>query len=103
MSLLTEEEQDRCMPSDEQLEAYLAEPDDAVAAALTEKDKRLVAKFILLGRNVADASQTKTLKAVAEWLDKPCLSGTEDAIYKCPRCVRQLRDMLREGKMPGEE
>ncbi len=44
-----------------------------------------------------------TLKAVAEWLDKPCLNGTEDAMYKCPRCVRQLRDVLHEGKMPGEE
>ncbi len=106
MSLLTDEEQDACMPSEEQLEAYLAEPDDAIAAGLNEKDKRLVAKFILCGRNIADASQTVTLKAVGEWLDERCESEEPaHAPYgglriACRGCMNELLREASEGKAP---
>ena len=104
MSLLTDEEQDKCMPTEGQLKAYLAEPDDAVAAALSLKDKRLVAKFILSGRNIADASQTVTLKAVAEWGDGEC--NHDKNVFpvhrrNCHRCRAEALEANRIGKMPG--
>ncbi len=102
MSLLTDEEQDACMPTEEQLEAYLAEPDDAVAASLSEKDKRLVAKFILCGRNIANASQAKTLKAVAEWGNELCAEhqGGSQLRKQCIFCVEGLFLCVSEGNQP---
>ena len=104
MSLLTDEEQDGCMPSEEQLEAYMAEPDDAIAASLSEKDKRLVAKFILCGRNIAKAQERKTLKAVAKEMDSKCPHFQKRRPKSdCPGCMVGLMTACLEGKMPGEE
>ena len=59
---LTDEEYNGLMPNKEQLESYLKEPDDELAASLSENEKRLVAKFILFGGNVAKAAQDKLMK-----------------------------------------
>ncbi len=63
----------------------------------------------LVGRNrrVADASQAKTLKAVAEWLSEYCNEPehARQGKYRglCVSCVSVLFTALNEGKMPGEE
>ncbi len=61
-------------------------------------------------RLVADASQTKTLKAVAEWGQAECYNGlhSEENILQvrrmeCPDCRDELLREASEGKMPGEE
>lgn len=61
-------------------------------------------------RLVADASQTKTLKAVAEWLEDSCDTpsrlphgGHHVKRKVCYACVLFLLEAIREGKMPGEE
>ncbi|KKN24499.1 hypothetical protein LCGC14_0894390 [marine sediment metagenome] len=56
---------------------------------------------------VADASQTVTLKAVAEWMDGRC-TGRHANVgnawrVRCDSCLALLAIALREGKMPGEE
>ena len=71
MWLLTAREQDDCTPSTEQLEAYLDEPDDAVARSLNIRDKRLVAKCVLYGENIARAQ----LKEVCFILTGMCVEG----------------------------
>jgi len=61
---LTDEEIDALTPSDEEIEAYLAEPDDKIAASLDPATKRLVARVILLTRKVAQAMKEKILEAL---------------------------------------
>ncbi len=58
--LLMEEEQDACTPTNEQLEAYLAEPDDEVAAKIRAADPekfREICRGILHGDNIAKAQR----------------------------------------------
>jgi hypothetical protein len=57
--LLTDEEEDRCTPTKKEIEAYLAEPDDTTAKALTEQEKRLVAKYVLYGKKIKQAQLSK--------------------------------------------
>jgi hypothetical protein len=57
--LLTDEEEDRCTPTKEEIDAYLAEPDDAIAKALTPEEKRLVAKCVLYGKKIKQAQLAK--------------------------------------------
>ncbi len=58
-------------------------------------------------RAIADASQTKTLKAVAEWLGERCQehSHSREGGYRgiCVSCVATLFAALHKGKMLGEE
>ncbi len=55
-------------------------------------------------RAIADASQTVTLKAVAEWLSvDTCGHPHRLPMYECPIRLREAIQVLREGKMPGEE
>ena len=65
---LTPKEQDACTPSKEQLDAYLAEPDDGVAYALrltiSTEDFRQIGRVILYGRNIAEAQLTKFFSIV---------------------------------------
>lgn len=68
--LLDDEEQDDCMPTEAELLAYLAEPDDEVAESLSPADKKLVAKVILHGRKILITQDIKTLKAVQSILDQ---------------------------------
>ena len=56
---------------------------------------------------VADASQTATLKAVAEWLVSPCeehdaFPGIRSNRLCCPDCMLPVIAAWREGQMPGE-
>jgi len=63
-ALLTEEERDNCTPTDEQLESYLAEPDDEVARKLRSECPemfRITGRCILYGRNIAQAQIQKIL------------------------------------------
>ncbi len=78
--LLTEKEQDDCVATDAQLEAYLAEPDDAVAASLPDDLKRRVARFILYGRNIAETQDTKSEPLVRADMCR------ETAAYLSERC-----------------
>ncbi len=57
--LLTDAELNACVANKQQLKDYLAEPDDEVAASLPPLEKTLVAKAILLARNVAKAQLDK--------------------------------------------
>ena len=62
--LLTDDEADNCTPSTEQVEAYLAEPDDEVAAGLRVSYPtafRIIGRFTLYGRNIAQAQLDKIL------------------------------------------
>ena len=66
---LTDAEQDSCTPIDEQLEKYLAEPDDTVAAELRlqyPKTFRIIGRCILYGRNIRQAQLQKILKKMEE-------------------------------------
>ena len=51
-------------------------------------------------RAIADASQTVTLKAVAEWLDSVSVH-IED--FSFDHGLEKGIELLHEGKMPGEE
>ena len=59
-TILSDEERDDCTPTKEELEKYLAEPDDAVAASLDVGTKRKVAIVILYAKKVAKAQAEKT-------------------------------------------
>ena len=64
--LLTDEEQNDCTPTEAEIDALMAEPDDAVAAALTNKiAKRRIATVILCWRKIRSAQDKKTLAALA--------------------------------------
>jgi len=63
---LSEEAQDACAPSKEQVEEYLAEPDDAIAALLSLEEKQLVAKCILYGRNIAQEQLKDAVRQATE-------------------------------------
>ncbi len=56
---------------------------------------------------IAKAQQTKTLKAVAEWLRTHCTDHykAEHAIQRwgCYQCIDALIAKANEGKIPGEE
>jgi hypothetical protein len=69
---LSDEEIDACTPTDEQLEKYLAEPDDEVAArirALDPKIFRLIGRCLLYGKNIAQAQLTKTKEDLLKTLE----------------------------------
>ncbi len=55
---------------------------------------------------VVEASQTLTLKAVAEWLGEYCDNPKHESQAKriaCIRCLWELQDAGTFGKMPGGE
>jgi hypothetical protein len=60
--LLTDEEEDNCYPTNEQLEKYSGEPDDEIAADIRknhpEKFNKII-KQILWGKNIAKAQLVK--------------------------------------------
>ncbi len=59
---LTDEEQDDCVATKEQLESYMAEPDDEVAAKIRVEHPNefvMIAKGILYGSNIAKAARAK--------------------------------------------
>jgi len=45
---------------------------------------------------IKEQAKQAVAREVADYLDAPCPNDGEQ-IYKCPRCVRQLRDKLRSG------
>src|SRR3990167_6209211 len=70
--LLTEEERDSCTPTTEQLEQYMAMPDDRVASEIRNSLPdmfREICRAILYGQNIAKAQREKTLRAVGKWLE----------------------------------
>ena len=81
--LLKPEEMDNCVPTEAELLEYLSEPDDTVAEGLTLVEKRLVAKTILYGRNIAKAQLAKVQKARR---DRPSLK----------KLLFELRDIGKE-------
>ena len=67
--LLTEEERDNCTPTNDQLEKYLAEPDDEIAAeirAFYPTTFRIIGRCLLYGRNIAQAQVKKSLSLLKE-------------------------------------
>lgn len=98
--ILTDGEEDACTPTPEQIEAYLAEPDDKIAKELDRKLKRHAAISILYGRNCARAQ----LKKIYEEGNKLCdghagivdLDGHIRRRHECPWCWQEL------GKEVGE-
>jgi len=70
--VLSKEERDNCTPSDKQLEDFLAEPDDEVAAKLRKEDPkmfRVIGQCLLYGRNIAQAQLDKVLKDKRVWIE----------------------------------
>ncbi len=70
-TVLTELEQDKCTPTKEQLDAYLAAPDDEIAAKLHREYPEkfvLIAKSILYGQNIAKAQDAHTRSEIAKVL-----------------------------------
>ncbi len=82
--------------------------DPALVAKLRDNAEDL-AIFMSEYSVVAQASQTKTLKAVAEWGNADCDSECLDDLdiprrrRDCPACRREGWFAFRKGKMPGEE
>lgn len=69
--LLTPEEQDNCTPTDAEIEAYLATPDDAVAASIKNSiTRRHIAKAVLYGEKITKAADAKTHAADIEAVSK---------------------------------
>ena len=63
-ALLTDVETDKCTPSNEQLEAFLAEPDDEAASdirATYPEMFKIIGRCILYGRNIKQAQLDKIL------------------------------------------
>ena len=56
---------------------------------------------------VAITQDAKTLKAICEglvvFMDTPCRDGGHEHRWRCPRCMRQLRDSLRNCRLPWEK
>ena len=100
--LLTDEEIDNLSPTHEEVDTYLAEPDDEVAASLDPRTKRMVARIILHTRKVAQAQDTKsnelTLKEVGEWLEEKDLAFCNECemLYIEPDYIKSLL----KGEMP---
>jgi hypothetical protein len=70
--LLTDEEQDDCVPTRTELDAYMAGPDDGVAASITDaRLKRQIGSRILYGVNIAEAQDAKTIKVLADCKQLP--------------------------------
>lgn len=93
MKRITDEEQDACTPTNEEVDAYLAEPDDAIAAILTPQEKRLAARTILYGRKVADAQLAAD--------EKDCKRAKKIAYKK--GYVQAIKDNLGEVQKAREE
>ena len=71
MPLLTDKEEDYCAPTLEQLEAYLATPDDEVAAEVRKnypKEFVKIGRAILWGKNIAK----KQRDACQLWHEEQC-------------------------------
>jgi len=70
--LLSEEKLNGCASSEEQLSHFLAEPDDDVAASLDPKTKVLVARMVLLARNVSKAQDAQTASILEPQIKAEC-------------------------------
>ncbi len=83
--------------------------DPALVAKLRDNAEDL-AIFMSEYSVVAGASQTVTLKAVAEWMDGKCDQMIHGSITlgqrlrrDCCYCMRNMAEFANDGKMPGEE
>ena len=88
MIRLTSAEMDNCTPTREQLENYLAEPDDKLATSLDLVEKRLIAKAILYGENIAHAQ----LKKVENYGSTKCPHASRGNLLRkdCLYCWQAL-------------
>jgi len=89
--LLTEKDQDDCYPSPKQLEEYLAEPDDTVAASLTAEQKARIATSILYGRNIAIKQRDLT----ASIKGKECSEYANELRRDYEDGVKRAKDFVR--------
>ena len=95
-ALLTDEEQDACSPTKEELDVYMGTPDDAVAARIRAKHPLafpLIARAILWNNKVAQAQLSAVLtlldsEQVREKITEMCLPNY-DRINVC-HCVQCL-------------
>lgn len=86
--LLTEEEQDNCVATEEQLEELMMMP-----SSLDEKDKRIIAKCILYGRNIAKAQLAKARPIIErQILSRNGIKQSIDSIIK--RTEKQEMDRI---------
>ena len=94
-TVMSPEEQDNCTATKEQLENYLARPDDRVAVSLDLVEKKLVAKAILYGENIAQAQAgitwNKAIREVVEWIN-----DTDIMVMLSPRKRREWQAKLKE-------
>lgn len=101
--LLTQEEREECVPTDDELKVYLATPDDGVARKLREKlTPELFGKFalvILYSENAEKAQDAKTLEGVGEHLSKR--HPYQEDIF--PTSVKQAGQLLRDKGLTERE
>jgi len=92
-TVMSEEEQDSCTPTDEESKAYLGEPDDEVAAKLRATYPemfRVIGRCLLYGRKIAKAQTEISFKAgekagarkVVEWGNEKCMQHGHVFRYK---------------------
>ena len=97
-TVMTEEEQDNCTPTQQQVQAYLAEPDDELAKKMRLAEPRMfrtMAKVILYGRNIAQVQAEITFKAgireVVEWMNEHHLYEQTKSGYYIPTFMLQAK------------
>ena len=105
--VISDEEQDNCVPTEEQLDAYLATPDDEVAAKIRRENpeaSREIGKHILWGNNIAqaqrDASDDYWEDSNAFWKDavhktaKHCEKLQHNVDARIAEAVREERERI---------
>jgi len=106
-TVMSPEEQDKCTPTDEQLEAYLAEPDDDVAARLREADPkmfRIVGRCLLYGQNIAKAQAEISYKAGYDEAAKSSLTleiGRKAGMKEVVEWVEKHKHMCHRSSVDG--
>ena len=92
--LLTDEEIDDLSPTKDEIDAYLGEPDDNIAASLDPQTKRTVARIILYTNKVAQAQDAKT----ASIMEAECRGRVEEIFEEmesyCDRQIEHSQAML---------
>ena len=103
MSVISEEQQDACKPTDEQLKAYLATPDDSVAAYIRKEfpdEFPKIGRAILWGQNIAKRQRDADLKvhlAEIAWLDNAWRDYSEAKEKEWAKILQTKLNRAREG------
>ena len=100
--LLTKEMRGNCIPSEAELDAYLATPDDAVASKLREElgieDFRKLAKIILYTENIEKAQQTLTQTKERERIEQFLRIGKDYKLHQRKKSGSYFEHVVHPGE-----